>query len=455
MTVLYEQWEPHARRLAPLLGPDVSVAATVEELMVMVNNDPAETLVVFGPGTSLADTVDFAEQCRRHRPRLGVVLLRRRVADAVTAEALQAGVREVVDAADTPAIQAACARPREGAEQTNGWAGRHRPEFETAGPAPAPAAPVLPAAPVMPAPVVRAPEAPVPTQELVPVLVQPAVAQWRPAPVGGRAPGRLTAVFAAKGGCGKTTVATNVAVALASDGAARVCLIDLDLACGDVAIMLQLAPNRTIADAVAIAERIDSTGLRTLLTPHASGVEVLLAPIGPAVAEEIKQNLVRNVLHLARAMFDHVVVDCASQFSETVLAVLDEADQYVLVTTPELPALRSLRVTLDMFDLLGYGHDGRVVVLNRADSKVGLSPGAVERVLRVPVTAQIPSSRDVPVCANRGVPITVERPTHAVSAAFRSLASKHLAHGNRAPARGLRRLVPRRATSGAMGRGTT
>src|SRR5262249_55481663 len=114
--------------------------------------------------------------------------------------------------------------------------------------------------------------------------------------------GRVITVFAAKGGCGKTTIATNLAVALASTGR-RVCIVDLGLAFGDVAIMLQLVPERTIADAVPVADRIDEIGLRTMLTPYAPGIHALLAPVQPAAAEQVSRHLIAEVIHLARRMF--------------------------------------------------------------------------------------------------------------------------------------------------------
>jgi pilus assembly protein CpaE len=251
----------------------------------------------------------------------------------------------------------------------------------------------------------------------------------------------VIAVFGGKGGAGKSMIATNLAVALA-DRRFRVCLIDLDLAFGDVGILLQLAPDRTLADAIGLAGRLDHTGLRTLLTPYRPDLDVLLAPVAPAAAEQVGRELVETVIALARYAFDYVIVDCASQFSEPVLAALDAAHFHVLVTTPELTALKGLRVTLDMFDLLDYRRDGRLLVLNRADTKVGLSTADAEKVLRSSITAHVPSSREVPVSVNRGVPLVQSKPRHPVSAAIRALAGRFVVDP-RAPRGGLRRLIGR------------
>jgi pilus assembly protein CpaE len=236
---------------------------------------------------------------------------------------------------------------------------------------------------------------------------------------------RIISVFAPKGGCGKTTLATNLAVALASNGA-RVCLMDLDSAFGDVAIMLQLVPDRNIGDAVSIVDRLDETAVRAMLTKYRPGVDTLLAPASPAEGDRVTRRVVTEVLRIAGTMFDFIVIDTAPAFNEQVLAALDASHQYVLVTAPDIPTLKNLRVALDTFDLLGYPDDRRLVVLNRADAKVGLTNADIARVLRSPIAANIPSSRDVPVSINRGVPIVVDNPTHPVAKAVRDFAQVSL-----------------------------
>jgi Flp pilus assembly CpaE family ATPase len=230
-------------------------------------------------------------------------------------------------------------------------------------------------------------------------------------------------VFSAKGGCGKTTTATNLAVALAADGAHRVCLVDLDLAFGDVAISLQLAPDVTIADAIDAADSLDADGARNLLTPWGKGLDCVLAPVAPGDAQRVPARLVTRLLELLRGQVDYLVVDTPAEFSEHVLAALDLSDQHILLTTPDLPALKNLRLTLDMLDMLGYARGGRAVVLNRAGSKVGITEADVERVVAARPTVQLPSSRDVPASVNRGVPLVSAEPDHRFSAGIRQLAA--------------------------------
>ncbi len=392
MTIIYEVDRRYAHHLATLLGEAV-VVESPEALVEQVNTDRDEHLVLFGPGAPLADAVEFAGQCRLRRPELGVILLRQELDVHVLADALKAGVREVVDPSDHSALLAASARSRDLSRQL--VQKQARPTGRAS--VPGSVAPTEPA----------------------PALEEMAEAQ-------------VITVFSAKGGCGKSTIATNLAITLAqgskTSGRRRVCLIDLDLAFGDVAIMLQLSPQRTIADAVPVADRIDETGLRTLLTRYEPGagvsVDVLLAPVQPAQAEDVTRDLITEVIHLARGMYDFVVVDTASAFTEQMLAALDATHHYVLVGTPELPSLKNLRVTLDMFDLLDYRREARTVVLNRADSKVGLTMAEIEKVVRVPISGFVPSSRDVPLSANRGVPLAAGQPQHPVSGAIRELAEK-------------------------------
>ena len=163
---------------------------------------------------------------------------------------------------------------------------------------------------------------------------------------------------------------------------------------------------------------------------------MLLAPVTPGDAEKIPPRLVGELLAVLRSMFDFVVVDTPAQFSEHVLTAMDVSSQLVLLTTPDVPALKNLRVTLDMLDLLSYPRQIRSVVVNRSDSKVGLSLEHVERVVRSPISAHIPSSRAVPISINKGTPITLDSPGHPVSQAIFRFAQQRLRARPEAAGRG-------------------
>ncbi|HEX6970343.1 MAG TPA: P-loop NTPase [Micromonosporaceae bacterium] len=393
MTILYEPQRRNGQQIG-VLFTDVHTAASRADLQRLLADFPDELLVVFGPGVELSEALGIAAEYRVSRPALGTVLVRTRVDVDLLGEALRAGIREVVAANDSVELLAACARSITVSQQMAPAAG-----LSAKGGAPGPDAKVI-------------------------------------------------TVFAAKGGCGKTTIATNLAIALAANGSRRVGLIDLDLAFGDVAIMLQLVPDRSIADAVEFGDELGADALRTLFTPYGPGVDTLLAPPNPADAERVSGRVVAEVLRLAKGMFDYLVIDTPPQFTDHVLAALDVSYLHVLLTTPDIPALKNLRITLDTFDLLDLPKEHRLILLNRSDAKVGLTAADIGRVIREPIAAYVPSSRDVPVSINRGVPIVVDNPQHPVSKAIRDFAVARLAGGVSAKSgspslRGLRGLLGR------------
>jgi len=359
-----------AGSLVRSIGGDVRSAESLQTAAQMLEHDPRETLVVIGPDTPLGEALTFASTLRLIRPAVGVILARDYVDVNLLTHALRAGVREVVPAGDPAALASACQRSYEVSMR------------------------LLSTSP---------PPEPQSTKQ-----------------------GEVVTVFAAKGGCGKTTLAINIAVALARETEQRVCVVDLDLAFGDVAISVQLDPARTMVDALPMAGHLDNTGAASLLTSYRPNLEMLLAPTTPGDAEKIPAALVGELLGALRGIFDYVVVDTPAQFSEHVLTAMDTSAHHVLLTTPDVPALKNLRITLDMLDLLSYPRQIRSVVLNRSDSKVGLSMDDVERVVRWPISAHIPSSRDVPISINKGTPLTLANPGHPVSQAITKFVKQQL-----------------------------
>lgn len=253
-------------------------------------------------------------------------------------------------------------------------------------------------------------------------------------PIGAPLAGRTITVFSPKGGTGKTTIATNLAVALHRGGRSRVCLLDLDLEFGDVAISLSLEPIKSLLDAVtAGVERDEDDAIATLITEYRPGLDCVLAPIEPGDAVKIPAEIVAALLAVLPYRYDYIVVDTPSQFSENVLSALDASDHQVLIANPEIPSLKNLRLTLDMLDLLRYPHDVRSIVFNRADDASGLSDTDVQNALRAPIAAYVPASRDVPASINRGVPIVAAKPDHPVSKAIRQFASQVIVGDSNSP----------------------
>jgi pilus assembly protein CpaE len=238
--------------------------------------------------------------------------------------------------------------------------------------------------------------------------------------------GEIAVVFSPKGGAGKTLVSTNLALALNRCGY-HTCLVDLDLEFGDVAVCLRLSPARNIADAATL-DLSDDASIAALVTGHESRLDCVLAPINPGDADRVPVRVVSELLAQLRTRYDYIVVDTPSQFSEHVLEALDAAHHHVLVTTPEIPALKNTRLTLDMLELLGYDDASRSIVVNRADPKVGLSTADVQSALRASVDGELPATSDVPRSINSGNPLLLEAPQHPFSMAVRELAAHRISN---------------------------
>lgn len=233
---------------------------------------------------------------------------------------------------------------------------------------------------------------------------------------------RVITVFGTKGGVGKSVLATNLGVALATTTGKRVAVVDLDLEFGDVAIMLGMKPERTIHDAIDAIDRLDHEMLAGLMQRHSSGLEALLAPVRPEDAEGISTAAVERVFDLVSRAYDYVVVDTCPAFTEPVLAALDRSDAIYLMTTMDLPSIKNTRVSLQKLRQLGLA-DGRVrLVLNRSGSKVLLEPGEVAKAIGGDIFAHIPSDRVVPRSVNQGVPVVLCTPKCDVAKSILALA---------------------------------
>lgn len=240
-----------------------------------------------------------------------------------------------------------------------------------------------------------------------------------------RAHGRIVTVFAGKGGYGKTTLSTNLAVTLNASGA-RVCLVDLDFECGDIARWLRLEPTRTLLDAVPVQGNLTAAGVASLITPYRPGLDCILAPVNPGQAEKLPSNVTAEVLAVLPSLYDYVVVDAPAKFSLHALSALDASHHHVLLTTPERPALKSLRRTLDTLELLSYGRQLRSIVINQANSRLGLAADEMDRLVRNPIAAHVPYIWDVPAAVSRGVPLAISKPDHPVCRAIDAFAQAHL-----------------------------
>lgn len=259
-------------------------------------------------------------------------------------------------------------------------------------------------------------------------------------------PGKVIVVFSAKGGCGKSFVSSNLAVLLAQQTGESVALVDLDFDSGDQQIMLQLFEGQSFLDISQDAATLDPDSIRSAMAVHESGVHLLAAPAEPGQSEMIPPEFVHHALQVLRRAFRYVVVDGPTTYTEHLMAALEDCDEWVLVTSMDVPSIRSLKVSLQTLDTLGVDHDKVKVLLNRADSDVGLRPAEIEKTLGRKVDIRVPSSKDVPMSINRGVPIAVTGPRSPVTDSLRPLA------GSISGTRSTKTAPKSRARSGARGK---
>ena len=222
----------------------------------------------------------------------------------------------------------------------------------------------------------------------------------------GRVDGQIIAIFSPKGGVGRTTVAVNMAIAAATELGKSVVIVDGSFQFGDVGVLLNLNPkNKSIADLVPELEAGELESIDTFVINHSAGIRVLLAPPSPEMAELITPSGVRRVLEALRRGHDLVIVDCTSWFNETTLAILDAADTILTMLSLEITSIKNMRLFLEVAEQLGYEQDKVKLVLNRADSSLGIRVQDVESSIGRKVDHTIVSDgRSVVYALNRGVP---------------------------------------------------
>jgi pilus assembly protein CpaE len=241
---------------------------------------------------------------------------------------------------------------------------------------------------------------------MAPLAAAPVAASAVPSTNRSGEPGLVVAVFSPKGGVGKTTVAVNMAVAAVSELGKKVVVVDGSFQFGDVGVLLNLNPkNKSIADLIPEVEAGELESVNTFVINHSAGIRVLLAPPSPEMAELITPSGVKKVIEALRRDHDLVVVDCTSYFNDTTLAILDSADIILTMLSLEITSIKNMRLFLEVADQLGY-ESGKVrLVLNRADSALGIRVADVEHSIGRKVDDTIVSDgRSVVYALNRGVP---------------------------------------------------
>jgi len=234
---------------------------------------------------------------------------------------------------------------------------------------------------------------------------------------------QVIAVFSPKGGAGRTTIATNLAVAIHRETGARVCLVDANLQFGDVGVLLNLNPkNQSIIDAVERGEP-DGDVVDSVVIDHSTGIRVLLAPPAPEGADLVTPPYLRKILEHLRATHDYVIVDLPAGLTDHSLGVMDLADTIVVLTALEITTIKNVRLFLEVADQLEYNRSKIRLVVNRADTAQGIRIADVEASIRRPIDATIVSDGRLSVLAvNRGVPFVVSHPESVLTRDVISLA---------------------------------
>lgn len=356
------------------LGPGASGYETVEQVLPQLSGTP--TIVVLGPSCSDPAVLATVERTIGGRSDVGVVLVADELSTTVLQLALRSGVKDVLTLqGDTLQIVEAIERVGAGLS----------PSGAAAAPATLAATPDTGGG-------------------------------------GGGGNARVTTVFSTKGGSGKSVIATNLAVVLAEQSEGPVCLVDADLQFGDVAVMMKLAPVHTVVDAVGNIEHLDRQLLESLLTTHEpSGLRVLAAPLEPAFADQIRASDMITMIRILRQFCAHVIIDTPAYLNDVVLGLVEESDDVLLVAGMDIPNIKNVKIGLQTLRLLNTPMEKLSLILNRANSKVKLDIGGVERTLQVSAKALIPSDVVVPQSVNKGVPFVLSHPKSGVAKSIRAL----------------------------------
>ncbi|HEX2986458.1 MAG TPA: AAA family ATPase [Caproiciproducens sp.] len=232
---------------------------------------------------------------------------------------------------------------------------------------------------------------------------------------------RVITVFGSKGGLGKTTIATNIAVRLAQSGK-KVALVDLDLQFGDIHIFLDIEPKETIAELVQDVYTPNIDSVRSYMVVHSSGVHVLCAPKSPEYSEVVSPDRVQSLLSLLRSYYDFVIIDTPPWFNEVTMTAIESSSTVLFVTGLDISILKNSKLSLSLFESLKQKDKVRVLV-NRAVEINTITLNDVQRIIGCPIWAKIPSDYKVAVSAlNRGVPFILGAPNTKLSQSLSDVA---------------------------------
>ena len=353
------------------MGPEevgwVQSATAAEELLI--NAYRTVDVLVLSPEVKEPDALGLAEFVGRQAPGTAMVLVRDHTWNGLLPAAMRAGIRDVVD------MTQGTEELRDAVERAIVWATNLR-------------------------------SVNVPQTDGQPMTR-----------------GRILSIFSSKGGTGKTFLTSNLATAISEVTGQDTAVVDLDIDMGDVFTYFGREPSARVDDMMGLGEGADHDRIRDIGVPFGEHLWGYGSPPDPA-AEPPAGEAVGKFLRTLRADFSYVVVDASVDYSDSALVCFDLSDAICLVTPLDVVGVKHLSKALDTLLTIGLPRERFRVVLNRADSKVGLDASDVERVMKITVDAMIPSSRLVPTALNKGRPVVLDEPGSDVSTAVRQLAAR-------------------------------
>jgi len=223
--------------------------------------------------------------------------------------------------------------------------------------------------------------------------------------------GTVLTVFGAKGGIGKTTISTNLATAIVQKTGQSVALVDLDTRFGDVAILMDIPVERSIADLALPEEEINREMLQDCLYTHNTGVTILPAPVRPTDWRNVHAGHIERVVTLLAQTYDYVILDTPGTFNDIVARALELATLVLLVATVDMASLKDTLLAIDMLRSWNFPQEKIKLVINSTNEATNVQPQEVKRMLGRDVFWSIPYDRNISTSTQLGMPVVVAKPT--------------------------------------------
>jgi pilus assembly protein CpaE len=367
MYLVFSEKSEEFARIRATLGQSPYEVSNRHELLSTMDSHPEARILIIAPGISSELAFEIASELQTQFPYISVILIRNLIDVPTLSAALESGIKDVIDSKDATGLNNSLQRCQ---TLIDSWSSR---------------------------------------------VDQQGYSVER---------GKVITVFAAKGGCGKTTVASNLASALAEDSKNEVCLVDFDLEFGDIGTVLGISPDRNISQALEMGDSVDIEGMKKVLARYDNRFDVLLAPVNPSEIDQIASQFASRVIKILQRNYDYVVIDTSPTLTPLIRRTLQDSDIAILLTTLDLPAIKNLKIALAILDQLGIDESRRLLVLNRADAKVGLEPSDVTELIGKEISISIPANSKVSSSINEGRPLVDLHRTNPVSRAILELAKR-------------------------------